>query len=123
MNYRFLTTETNSKASYIFSCFFTTSSVKQFVVTVQIFDYKFLFTIVFFGTKFKINPKFNSYPISVPNSNSNSPPLFQKAKTSFHFQNGFRNEFSFSKCERFPFSKKHNCKQKFVNKNLYSHYK
>ena len=23
----------------------------------------------------------------------------------------------------FPFSEKHNCKQKFVNKNLYSHYK
>ena len=44
---------------------------------------------------------------------------------SFHFQNVvlFRNVFSFSKCERVreyfsPFSKKHNFKQKFVNKNL-----
>ena len=49
---------------------------------------------------------------------------------SFHFQNVvlFRNVSSFSKCERFrelffPFSEKHNCKQKFVNKNLYSHFK
>ena len=45
---------------------------------------------------------------------------------SFHFQNFFfQNVFSCSKCERFreffPFSeKKPNCKQKFVNKNLYS---
>ena len=36
MNYRFLTTKTNSKALYIFCCCFTTSSVKLFVVTVQI---------------------------------------------------------------------------------------
>ena len=35
---------------YIYiSLFFTTSSVKLFVVTVQIFVYKYLFTIVFFG--------------------------------------------------------------------------
>jgi serine/threonine protein kinase len=36
----------------------------------------------------------------------------------FHFQNvkGFMRVV-------FPFSKKHNCKQKFVNLNLYSHYK
>ena len=47
MNYRFLTTEINLKALYIFRCLFTTSSVKLFVVTVQIFVYKFLFTIVF----------------------------------------------------------------------------
>ena len=32
INYRFLTTETNLKASYIFCCLFTTSSVKLFVV-------------------------------------------------------------------------------------------
>ena len=51
-------------------------------------------------------------------------------KMSFCFQNVvlLRNVFSFSKCERFcerffPFSKKHNCEQKSVNKNLYSHYK
>ena len=49
---------------------------------------------------------------------------------SFCFQNVvlLRNVFSFSKCERFrerffSFSKKHNCEQKSVNKNLYSHYK
>ena len=40
MNYRFLTTETNLKALYIFSCLFTTSSVKLFVVNVQIFVWK-----------------------------------------------------------------------------------
>ena len=41
INYRFLTTETNIHKSfiYIFRCFFTTSSVKLFVVTVQIFVY------------------------------------------------------------------------------------
>ena len=53
VNYRFLTTETNSKALYIFPYFNTTSSVKLFVVTVQIFVYKFLFTIVFFGKRQK----------------------------------------------------------------------
>ena len=51
INYRFLTTETNLKALYIFRCLFTTSSVKLFVVTVQIFVYKSLFTIVFFGKR------------------------------------------------------------------------
>ena len=37
---------------------------------------------------------------------------------SFHFQNvkGFVSAV-------FPFSKEHNCKQRFVNKNLYSYYK
>ena len=38
---------------YIFFIFFTISSVKLFVTTVQIFVYKFLFTIVFFGIKKK----------------------------------------------------------------------
>ena len=47
MNYRFLATET----LYTFRCFFTTSSVKLFVVTIQIFVYKFLFTIVFVGKR------------------------------------------------------------------------
>ena len=37
-----------------FVVFFTNSSVKLFVVTVQIFAYKFLFTIVFFGKRKKI---------------------------------------------------------------------
>ena len=48
----------------------------------------------------------------------------------FHFQKVilFWKSFSISKCERsreafFLFSEKHNCKQTFVNKNLYSHYK
>ena len=35
MNYRFLTTETNLKASYIFRCLFTASSVKLFVVSFE----------------------------------------------------------------------------------------
>ena len=37
INYRFLTTETNLKALYIFRCLFTISSVKLFLVNVQIF--------------------------------------------------------------------------------------
>ena len=49
MNYKFLTTETNSKALYICNSLFfnTTSSVKLFLVTVQIFVYKSLFTMFF----------------------------------------------------------------------------
>ena len=47
MNYSFLKTERNLKALYIFHCLFTTSSVKLYVVTEQIFLYKFLFTNVF----------------------------------------------------------------------------
>ena len=43
LKYRFLTTETNSKALYIFRCLFTTSSVKLFVVNVQIFVYNCVF--------------------------------------------------------------------------------
>ena len=43
MNYWFLTTETNFKAINIFRRFNTTSSVKLFEVTVQIFVYKLLF--------------------------------------------------------------------------------
>ena len=43
INYRFLTIETNLKALYIFHCLFTTSSVKLFVVNVQIFVYNCVF--------------------------------------------------------------------------------
>ena len=43
MNYKFLITETNSKALNMFRCFHTTSSVKLFVVTVQIFVYNRVF--------------------------------------------------------------------------------
>ena len=43
INYRFLTTETNLKTLYIFHCLFTTSSVKLFVVNVQIFVYNCVF--------------------------------------------------------------------------------
>ena len=41
-NYSFRTTEKNLKAFNVFRFLFTTSSVKLFVVTVQIFVYKFL---------------------------------------------------------------------------------
>ena len=44
MNYRFMTTETNLKVLDIFLYFFTTSSVKLFVVTVHIFVYKLCFS-------------------------------------------------------------------------------
>ena len=53
INYRLSTTETILKALCIFRCLFTTSSIKLVVVNVQIFVYKFLFTIVFFGIKKK----------------------------------------------------------------------
>jgi hypothetical protein len=53
ITYRFLKTETNLKALYIFRCFFTTSPVKLFKVTVQSFVYQFLFTIEFFWKKEK----------------------------------------------------------------------
>ena len=43
INYRFLTTETKVKALYIFCCLFTTSSVKLFVVIVQMFVYRCVF--------------------------------------------------------------------------------
>ena len=43
INYRFLTTETNLKSSYIFHCLFTTSSVKLLVLNVQIFVYNCVF--------------------------------------------------------------------------------
>ena len=55
INDRFLTIETNCKALYTFRCCFTTSSGKLFVVTVQIFVYKFLFTIVFVGKQYSRN--------------------------------------------------------------------
>ena len=50
---------------------------------------------------------------------------------SFHFQNvfffemcfHFQNVKGFMSCCFFTFSEKHNCEQKFVNKNLYSHFK
>ena len=47
IHYITLITETNLKALYIFRCLFTTSSVKLFVVTVQIFVYIFFYNCVF----------------------------------------------------------------------------
>ena len=70
MNYRFLPTETNSKALYIFCCFNTTSSVKLFVVTVQIFVYKYLFTIVFFGKRKKNDKTFGILKMKTPSFNN-----------------------------------------------------
>ena len=55
INYRFLTTETNLKALYIFCCLFTTSSVKLFVVNVQLFVYNCV--VVFFGKRKNKNHK------------------------------------------------------------------
>ena len=45
IDYKFFTIETNLKALYIFQfhCLFTTSSVKLFVVNVQIFVYNCVF--------------------------------------------------------------------------------
>ena len=60
INYRFLTTEIDLKALYIFRCFITTLSVKLFVVTLQIFVYEFLLTIVFFEKRKKKNSQ-NSF--------------------------------------------------------------
>ena len=81
INYRFLTTETNSKALYIFHCFFTTSSVKLFVVAVQIFVYKFLFS---FSEKGKNNHEtFHTL----------------KMKTHFEKEPHFENENSSLSCQ------------------------
>ena len=55
MNYGFLTTETNSKALCIFCCFFNITSVKLFVVTVQIFVYIFFVYNCVFRKKEKKN--------------------------------------------------------------------
>ena len=52
INYRFLTTETNLKALYMFRCLFTTYSVKLFVMNLQIFVYNRVF-----WKKEKQNPK------------------------------------------------------------------
>ena len=77
MNYRFLTAETN----FIFFCFFTTSSVKLFVVTVQIFVYKFLYTIEIFGKRKKTHQTFH----------------ILKMKTPFEKEPHFGNENTFQK--------------------------
>ena len=49
MNYRFLTTETNLKALYIYILLFFYNLI--IVVTINIFVYEFLFTTVFFGKR------------------------------------------------------------------------
>ena len=126
MNYRFLTTETNLKALYIFRCLFTTLSVKLFVVTVQIFVYKSLFTIVFFGKR--KNSTHETFHILKMKAHFENEPHFGNESSLQNPLSILRNVFSFSKYESFreyffSFSEKHNCKQKFVNKNLYSHYK
>ena len=78
INYRFLTTETNLKVLYIFRCLFTTSSVKLFVVNVQLFVYNFV--VVFFGKR--KNKNHGTFHIS-------------KTKMNAHFENG--NECTFLK--------------------------
>ena len=74
-NYRFLTTETNLKALYIFRCLFTTSSVKLFIVNVQIFVYNRVFR----------------------KRKNNSPKTFQLLKMKAHFEKEphFENESLF----------------------------
>ena len=85
VNYRFLTTETNSKALYIFPYFNTTSSVKLFVVTVQIFVYKFLFTIVFFGKRKKPHETFHIFKMKTHFEKKNI--LKMKAHSKPHLEN------------------------------------
>ena len=87
INYGFLTTETNLKALYIFRCYFTTSSVKQFVVTVQIFVYRFLFTIVFFGKRKK--PLTKSFTFWKWKHISKKNHILE---TKAHFKTHFENE-------------------------------
>ena len=74
-----MATETNLKALHIFRCFFTTSSVKLFVVTIQIFIYKFLSTIVFFGKR-----------------KNNTHKTFHILETKAHSETHFENENIFS---------------------------
>ena len=78
-----MTTETNLKALYIFRWFFTTSSVKLFVVTVQIFVYKFLFTIVFFAKGKNTHETFHILKMKT---------LFEK-EPHFGNENSFPNPF------------------------------
>ena len=78
INYRFLTKETNLKASYIFHCLFQTSSEKLFVVNVQLFVYD---CIVVFFRKRKIKNHKTSYIL--------------KMKAHFEREPHFENESSF----------------------------
>ena len=78
------------KSSIYISLFFTTLSVKLFVVTVQIFVYKFLYTIVFFGER-KIKPHKIIHIL--------------KMKTTFEKDPHFENENTFRKRTTFWESK------------------
>jgi hypothetical protein len=80
INYRFLTAETNLKVIYIFHCFFATSLVKLFVVTVHISVYNFLFRIVFFGKR---------------KNNTHETFHILKMKAHFETETHFGNESSF----------------------------
>ena len=63
----------------VYFLFFITSKVKLFVGTVQIFAYKFLFTVVFFGKR-----------------KNNAHKTFHILKMKAHFKKKhFRNESSF----------------------------
>ena len=91
INYRFFTAEINLKALYIFHCLFITSSVKLFVLTEQIFVYKFLvykflFTIVFFGKK-KDNTHETFYTLKIKAHSIKNHILRMKAHFETHFEN------------------------------------
>ena len=77
INYRFLTTETNLKALYIFRCLFTTSSVKLFV-----WMYRFLFTVVFFRKR-----KNNTHILKMKAHLKKNHILKIKAHSKTHFEN------------------------------------
>ena len=81
INYRFLTTETNLKALYIFRCLFYNLMSK---VTVQIFVYMFLFTIVFFR-KMRNNTQETSHILKMK-------ALFEK-EPHFGNESSFQNPF------------------------------
>ena len=86
INYRFLSTETNSKALYIFPYFLTTSSVMLFVVTVQIIEYKFLFIIVFLEkVKTTLIKPFTFWKWKKISKNNHI--LEMKAHSETHFEN------------------------------------
>ena len=82
INYRFLTTETNLKASYIFRCSFKTSSVKLFVVNVQLFVYNCV--VVFFRKRKNKNHK-TSYILKM-RAHFKREPYFENESS---FQNPF----------------------------------
>ena len=95
-NHKFLTTETNLKALYIFCCLVTTSSVN---LPLEIFVYKCLFTNVCLQLRFSEQGKTTlRKPFTIwkwKHISKMNHILEKKADSETHFENGLH--FSFSR--------------------------